>query len=56
MVQTTFRRKTMRTLLKAGVIGFLVVVFAGSIQATPLSASGALATAVRYSNLYLTAE
>ena len=34
----------MRTLLKAGVIGFLVVVFAGSVQTTPLSASGALAT------------
>ena len=34
----------MRTLLTAGVTGFLVVVFAGSVQATPLSASGALAT------------
>ena len=34
----------MRTLLTAGVTGLLVVVFAGSVQATPLSASGALAT------------
>jgi hypothetical protein len=34
----------MRKLLTAGVTAFLVVVFAGSVQATPLSASGALAT------------
>jgi hypothetical protein len=34
----------MRKSLTAGVTGFLVVVFAGSVQATPLSASGALAT------------
>ena len=33
----------MRKLLTAGVTAFLVVVFAGSVQATPLSASGALA-------------
>ena len=34
----------MRKLLTAGVTAFLAVVFAGSVQATPLSASGALAT------------
>jgi hypothetical protein len=34
----------MRTLLTAGVTGLLVVVSAGSVEATPLSASGALAT------------
>jgi hypothetical protein len=34
----------MRKLLTAGVTAFLVVVLAGSVQATPLSASGALAT------------
>ena len=34
----------MRTLLTAGITGLLVVVFAGSVQATPLSASSALAT------------
>jgi hypothetical protein len=34
----------MRKSLTAGVTAVLVVVFAGSVQATPLSASGALAT------------
>ena len=34
----------MRKLLTAGVTALLVGVFAGSVQATPLSASGALAT------------
>jgi len=34
----------MRKLLTAGVTALLVGVFAGSVQGTPLSASGALAT------------
>ena len=34
----------MRKMLTAGVTALLVGVFAGSVQATPLSASGALAT------------
>jgi len=34
----------MRKLLTAGVTGFLVGVFAGSVQATPLSALSTLAT------------
>jgi hypothetical protein len=34
----------MRKLLTAGVTALLVGVFAGSVQATPLSASGALPT------------